>query len=295
MQNATSDLPNPQSVGDLEFLLGAMNALGTKHSITKHFTAQLELEISATGLAKEETMFTCHAKLTEEGDITTPRIPMSGLLHGRAGKPMTVDEITHHASMSAKFKSQSIASAKASPGSSSADSADPVHDANNFQQSTDQIRMELESENFLNVPGLLEPAARRVSSFPSMTPMLHHIKLPFSGPDSNSKPVPDSIPNPNKFPTDNWPAISAYPKSLPLRNSDPTYQNPQAASAEWSQPQPQPPPQHNAQSQPAQEPPEFHFVNPSWFSQESLNDQPPDSDLDAMLVGAEWDVSSPQI
>jgi hypothetical protein len=45
-----SDRPRPQSVTNLEFLLLAMRAIGTRHSITNHFTAQLELDMNAAGI-----------------------------------------------------------------------------------------------------------------------------------------------------------------------------------------------------------------------------------------------------
>ena len=44
--------PNPQSKSNLEFLLAAMKAIGRRHSITRHFSAQVELDISGSGIDK---------------------------------------------------------------------------------------------------------------------------------------------------------------------------------------------------------------------------------------------------
>jgi len=45
------DRARPQSVTNLEFLVLAMRAIGVKHSITNHFTAQLELDMNAAGVS----------------------------------------------------------------------------------------------------------------------------------------------------------------------------------------------------------------------------------------------------
>jgi hypothetical protein len=44
------DRPRPQSTANLDFLLLAMRAIGIRHSITHHFTAQLELDMKAAGV-----------------------------------------------------------------------------------------------------------------------------------------------------------------------------------------------------------------------------------------------------
>lgn len=47
VQDQKSAHPNPQSASNLEFLLIAMKAIGKQHSITDHFTAQLEFDMAA--------------------------------------------------------------------------------------------------------------------------------------------------------------------------------------------------------------------------------------------------------
>lgn len=85
----SSTRPNPQNVVNIEFLQAAMSAIGLKHSITKHFSTQLELDIEAIGLKPSK-----HA-----GDANhIPNIPINGLLADRNGVPMTVDNLNHYAS-----------------------------------------------------------------------------------------------------------------------------------------------------------------------------------------------------
>lgn len=91
LHNATNDEPSPQSSSDLHFILSAMNALGKKHNITKHFTAQLELDIEASGIENNTKRYTC--RVTEDIHGGVPSIPMNGMLASRNGQPMTVDEM----------------------------------------------------------------------------------------------------------------------------------------------------------------------------------------------------------
>ncbi|KAE9367686.1 hypothetical protein N431DRAFT_444787 [Stipitochalara longipes BDJ] len=51
IQDLKSERPRSRSSTDLEFLVLAMRAIGTKHSITNHFTAQLELDMNAAGVS----------------------------------------------------------------------------------------------------------------------------------------------------------------------------------------------------------------------------------------------------
>ena len=52
IQDQKSDRQHPNSFANLEFLVAAMTAIGSRHSITKHFTAQLELDIEASGIIR---------------------------------------------------------------------------------------------------------------------------------------------------------------------------------------------------------------------------------------------------
>lgn len=73
IQDQRSDERHTSSIPNLEFLLAAMKAVGNRHSITKHFTAQLELDIEGAGIK--------------------PNIPLNGILAQRSGSPMTATEI----------------------------------------------------------------------------------------------------------------------------------------------------------------------------------------------------------
>jgi hypothetical protein len=249
-----------------------MNALGTKHSITKHFTAQLELEISVTGLATEETLFSCSFPEKNSEDIMTPRIPMSGLIHGRQGKPMTADELQIYSSRATNFNNKRGSPDKPSPDSSKTDSTDTLYDADAFPQP---------ARGPFNTPGVIEPP-RHVSSFPSFTPMLPNVKIPFAGIDLNSKLHPDQIPRP---PEDEKDSSTGY--KFPFRQG-PTFPG---NSADWSQSQPQP----EAQPRPRTEAENFafNFTNSTWFPNDSLLGQPTNPDLDALLVGTDWDGNQP--
>ncbi len=76
--------PSQTSLSNLEFLLAAMRAIGTKHSVTKHFTAQLELDVDASlsyGLGKD--LF---------NDLI-PNIPINGVIADQQVVPVTYDDI----------------------------------------------------------------------------------------------------------------------------------------------------------------------------------------------------------
>jgi hypothetical protein len=292
LQNATSENPHAQSVGDLEFLLGAMNALGRRHSITKHFTAQLELEISATGLATEETLVSCYFNQKDDHNSEIPLVPMSGLIYGRAGLPMTVDEMRLLSSRATKFSDTNGAMDKASPDMSNSptNSNEPNYNTDHFPP-TATVGTSGVSETdalYSNKPGVVEPPARVVSSFPSFTPMLLHTftKGLFSGADKHSKSVADEIPNPNVL--DPQPS---YPLKFPFRQNGQGYQ-PDGAYDTWAQSQPQPQPQ--PRPPPDLDPSAFLFANPTWFDAESLNNAPPpNSELDALLDGIQWEPAGP--
>ncbi|RDL34407.1 Uncharacterized protein BP5553_07535 [Venustampulla echinocandica] len=46
--------PHPQSLMNLEFLVAALQAIGDRHTLTKHFTAQLELDIEVSGIYRSQ-------------------------------------------------------------------------------------------------------------------------------------------------------------------------------------------------------------------------------------------------
>ena len=50
IQDQRGNEGKPQSITNLEFLLAAMKAIGNRHSITNHFTAQLEIDIESSGI-----------------------------------------------------------------------------------------------------------------------------------------------------------------------------------------------------------------------------------------------------
>ncbi|CAG8962358.1 hypothetical protein HYFRA_00014155 [Hymenoscyphus fraxineus] len=88
LSDATSKEPNPQSSSDLYFILSAMNAIGRRHNITKHFTAQLELDIEASGIQNGNA-----SRTRGMAEHTVPNIPMMGILASRNGQPMTVNDL----------------------------------------------------------------------------------------------------------------------------------------------------------------------------------------------------------
>jgi len=85
IQDAKSDESQPESRSNLEFLLAAMQAIGKRHSITHHFTAQLELDIEAAGLWKSSNFPYFHKK------DSLPSGTGNGLLAERQGVSMTLD------------------------------------------------------------------------------------------------------------------------------------------------------------------------------------------------------------
>lgn len=85
VKNQSSDQPYGPSLPNLEFLLGAMRSIGRKHSITRHFIAQLELDIDAAGFTKSPRH--------EAGRPKIPNVPINGLLSARQGQGMTLEEM----------------------------------------------------------------------------------------------------------------------------------------------------------------------------------------------------------
>jgi hypothetical protein len=53
IQDIRDGTPNPMSKDNLEFLLYAMKAIGNRHSITQHFTAQVEIDMASSGVGSD--------------------------------------------------------------------------------------------------------------------------------------------------------------------------------------------------------------------------------------------------
>lgn len=88
LKDQKSDNPSPQSLVNIEFLLAAMSAIGQKHSITRHFSVQLELDVESVGL---------RGLKPNSGNNEIPNIPINGLLAERNGVPMTVVNLQSYA------------------------------------------------------------------------------------------------------------------------------------------------------------------------------------------------------
>jgi len=84
IQDQRSDDRHAQSIPNLERILAALKAIGNRHPITKHFTAQLELDIESSGIRN-------HSTFTGKGGI--PSTPMNGIDTTRRGVPMTFHDL----------------------------------------------------------------------------------------------------------------------------------------------------------------------------------------------------------
>ncbi|KAF7944121.1 hypothetical protein EAE96_010530 [Botrytis aclada] len=73
LQDTRKDRPHPQSASNLEFMLSAMKAVGKKHMISRHFTAQLELEIK-TGRVDRNDMANSLCDLHNSPEVDDPNI-----------------------------------------------------------------------------------------------------------------------------------------------------------------------------------------------------------------------------
>ena len=277
MQNATSDEPIPSSLGNLEFILGAMNALGNKHSITKHFTAQLELDISATALGDKEKMYyTCPREVDgRTGGVNLPNTPINGLLAERHGVPMTFDNLKHYTSISAATEGREDFSSGSTPqeanNSSGAATVDTRSGADDLW---DTVTKPNESASMKDAN--LQPSAPPGHK-PFQGAMLTFAQIPF-GADKTESPS-DKL-QPRHFdPT-------REPYAFPFRSAEPTAQSMQHDIASWPDRQPQ--------LQPEPEPPAFYLANPTWFDPNSLaNESSTNNELDALLDGIVWDSNPP--
>lgn len=94
IQDQRGDKGNAQSITNLEFILAAMKAIGNRHSITNHFTAQLEIDIESSGIRT-------HSKPTGKGGI--PNTPINGLNPSRGGVPMSVNDLRYFSDASTSY------------------------------------------------------------------------------------------------------------------------------------------------------------------------------------------------
>ncbi|KAF8847788.1 hypothetical protein BDZ45DRAFT_698912 [Acephala macrosclerotiorum] len=79
---------NPNAMTNLEFLLSSMKAIGTKHAITNHFTAQVELDMQAACIGKGPARASVES-FTYPDVPDMPSLPINGILAERNGTPMT--------------------------------------------------------------------------------------------------------------------------------------------------------------------------------------------------------------
>lgn len=82
-------------MANLAFLVSAMKALSKKHSLTKHFVAQLELDIEVGGikLPGVSNSKTSNKDSPRQYSTNIPNTPMNGILAERDGAAMTVHEM----------------------------------------------------------------------------------------------------------------------------------------------------------------------------------------------------------
>jgi len=85
VQDKKLDPTRTKSLNNLDFLLDAMRALGKRHSITDHFTAQLELDIEASGIRNSAP--------TPALNHFIPNTPINGILAERQGQPMAFQDL----------------------------------------------------------------------------------------------------------------------------------------------------------------------------------------------------------
>jgi hypothetical protein len=82
VQDKKLDPNRATSLNNLDFLLNAMRALGKKHTITNHFTAQLELDIEASGIRNP----------VPSARDSSPRVPV-GMYAERGGLCTIMDDM----------------------------------------------------------------------------------------------------------------------------------------------------------------------------------------------------------
>ncbi|TVY37892.1 Citrinin biosynthesis transcriptional activator [Lachnellula occidentalis] len=93
VQDYKTGNPHPQSLANLEFLVAAMKALSKRHPVTKHFAAQLELDIEASGIHMPG--LSSSPETLQKLSTGFPNTPMNGIVAERRGVPMSVAELQH--------------------------------------------------------------------------------------------------------------------------------------------------------------------------------------------------------
>lgn len=183
--------PAPQSVTNLEFMISAMQAVGKKHVIARHFGAQFELEIGTQGVDRLDMVNTLHK------------------LHNTASS--MADRENFCVFPRHTFKSR--APQNDSSQSSINISQTPIASTTMSPQTTQQIRVEAMSQG-----GPMAPVPFASSNFPPQPQQ----------PDSGSETIDTDFSWP---PTENTPSSNssgsntAYPyrnanRSLPVDSSD---------------------------------------------------------------------------
>jgi hypothetical protein len=86
IQDQRSEDRQPQSIENLEFLMAAMKAISIRHSVTKHFLTQLELDIEGSGISVS-------CKSSGKIGVGIPNTPINGINPMRRGTPMTISDL----------------------------------------------------------------------------------------------------------------------------------------------------------------------------------------------------------
>ncbi|KAG9232542.1 fungal-specific transcription factor domain-containing protein [Amylocarpus encephaloides] len=312
--------PSPQSLGNLEFILAALNALGHRHAITKHFTAQLELDIEASGLDKGRRPSCPSPIWTTDPNVLNPPInnmletvgdkedlvkatwpndrvpsvPTIGLLAERSGRPMTLGEVHSFANAARDRQPPSGKRVKASV-VSGADSTTPPEGTNNapIQLGGDGDSTAAETFKFWKVQpesGLNNLVWRH--RLPSFTP----IQSPNDDPQTSESST--AYPN-TKLRFDSLPSFTP-PTQFPFRRQAQDRENllaqrsapvtlPMTTGPMWPDPGP---PQQNSEA----EPPGFYMPNPTFFDGSTLRVPvtqdtgfQSSADYDILLNDMNWD------
>ncbi|KAH6664927.1 fungal-specific transcription factor [Halenospora varia] len=93
LQDSKRNPSNTELPTNLEFLLAAMKAVGIRHSITKHFTAQLEIDMEASVVPSYEPGSCATPAIPTPSMPRQHIVPLSGLIPERSNAPMTVEEM----------------------------------------------------------------------------------------------------------------------------------------------------------------------------------------------------------
>lgn len=100
MKDLKSARPSQKSLTNLEFLLAAMSSISRQHSVTKHFVAQLDVDIEAAGLRNRGLQLNTPTAI--------PNAPINGLLAARDGLPMTYHELRGYAGIASPQEGEDV-------------------------------------------------------------------------------------------------------------------------------------------------------------------------------------------